>query len=288
MRPLGPKTAALYASTLQRAFGAAGPSRVVPASLLKDWGEPSLSLLRAALRRREVEAGRDPAWIKQAIPKKYAIKKVIRVPGEAEARAYEDAAARFPEGMRVMALLPILLGLRAAEVVGLTRSSVETAVKTGDLVVLRKGGEEQVIRVRGLVPLFEELLAARPARPKAILARGPLQPRKQQWAKAGEILSAGGFAAQYARLRSLVAQVGREAGLEKAHPHLLRHAFATRMNRDGAPLFTVQAALNHKNIATTARYVHASASDVEKFQRPAPVLNSGALGGLPSPAQPSR
>jgi site-specific recombinase XerD len=275
VRPLGPKTEKLYAATLQRAFGNGPPSRVIPQSLLESWGEPSLALLRAALRRREVEAGRDPSWIRQAIPRKYAVKRVIRVPGEAEAAAYEKAAAQLPDGVRILALLPLLLGLRAAEVVGLRRDAVETAVKTGDLVVLRKGGEEQIIRVPSLAPLLQELLNARPARPKTILARGPVQPRKLRWDKAGEVLSAGGFAGQYARLRALVRQVGEVAGIAKVHPHLLRHAFATRMNRDGAPLFTVQAALNHKNIATTARYVHASASDVEKFQRPAPVLTGG-------------
>jgi len=272
VRPLGPKTTALYASTLKRAFGGGKPSRVIPASLLEDWSEASLGLLRAALRRKEIESGRDPSWIRQAIPRKYAIRKVIRVPGEAEARAYEAAAAQLPEGTRVMALLPLLLGLRAAEVVGLQRTAVQDAVKTGDLVVLRKGGEEQIIRVPGLAPLFEELLATRPARGKARLSRGPVQVRRQAWAKAGEVLSAGGFAAQYAKLRVLVAQAGKAAGMDHVHPHLLRHAFATRMNRDGAPLFTVQAALNHKNIATTSRYVHASASDVEKFQRPVPAL----------------
>jgi integrase len=229
-----------------------------------------------------MEAGRDAAWVKAAIPRKYAVKRVIRVPGEKEALAYEQAAATFPEGKRILALLPILLGLRAAEVVGLKREAVEAAVKTGDLVVLRKGGEEQIIRVPNLRPLFEELLAARPARPQAILARGPVRPRKQTWAVAGEVLSAGAFPAQYAALRALVSKVGKKAGMGRVHPHLLRHAFATRMNRDGAPLFTVQAALNHKNIATTSRYVHAAASDVEKFQRPA------LLATPPDPLSPPR
>lgn len=278
MRPLGPRTRHLYSSTLRRAFGGLPPSAAVPLQVLDTWSESNLGILRAALRRHETEAGRDPGWIKQAVPRKYAVKRVVRIPGEQEAQAYETAAAKLPPGVRVMALLPIVLGLRAAEVCGLRRDAVRAAVRSGELIAVRKGGEEQVIRVAALKSLFEELLATKPARPKAVLARGPVAHRKQAWDVAGEVLSGGGFPGQYQALRRLVQQVGETAGIDGLHPHLLRHAFATRMNRDGAPLFTIQAALNHKHIGTTQRYVHASAADVEKFQRPLPAALSAALG----------
>lgn len=272
MRPLGPRTLQLYRSTLRRAFGELPPSSTIPAHVL-EWKEASLGILRAALRRYETEEGRDPTWVKAAVPRRYAIKRVKRIPGEQEALAYEAAAAKLPKGERVMALLPVLLGLRAAEVCGLRRDAVRAAARSGELIAVRKGGEEQIIRVANLKPLLEELLATKPARPKATLTKGPVAPRKLHWDVAGEVLSGGGFPGQYQALRRLVRRVGEAAGIEGLHPHLLRHAFATRMNRDGAPLFTIQAALNHKNIATTQRYVHASAADVEKFQRPL----SGAL-----------
>lgn len=273
MRPLGPKTEKLYASSLRRAFGAAAPSSAVPAHV-RAWGESSLALLRAALKRHCQEAGLDAEWIKKALPRKYAVRKVLRVPGEAEAAAYEKAAARCLPGVRVLALLPIALGLRAAEVVTLQRQAVQEALKTGDLIVLRKGGKEQVVPAGHLHDMLKELLDTRPAKPQPKL-RGPapLAPRRIVWTQAGEVLSAGDFQAQYQKLRALVAHVGKEAGLEHVHPHLLRHAYATRLNRDGAPLFTVQAALGHASITTTQRYVHASAQDVAKFQRPAPRLD---------------
>lgn len=283
MRPLGPRTQQLYRGALRRAFGNFPPGKAIPPHVLASWTEANLGLLRAALRRYEAENGRDASWIKAAVPRKYGIKRIVRIPGEGEAQAYEAAAAKLAPGVRVMALLPIVLGLRAAEVCGLRRDTVRAAVKSGELIALRKGGEEQVIRVGALKPLFEELLATKPARPKAILSRGAVMPRKQAWEVAGEVLSGGGFPGQYQALRRLVQQVGRDAGIEKLHPHLLRHAYATRLNRDGAPLFTIQAALNHKSIATTQRYVHASAADVEKYQRP---LSNALVNALLIPGVP--
>ena len=89
--------------------------------------------------------------------------------------------------------------------------------------------------------------------------------RLRRWKRVGEILSPGVYHSQYQNLRKLVRQVGAQAGITGMRPHLLRHAFATRLNRAGAPLFTIKAALNHKNIETTQRYVHASAEDAEKY-----------------------
>lgn len=220
------------------------------------------------MRRRVNEEGGDPSWVTKALPVRWQVRRVVRSPSEEEARAYEAAAAELSPGVRVVALLPLLLGLRASEVVGLERENVKRAVRTGELTVLRKGGVEQNIRVSRLKTLLEELLAA-PRAKAAVRIGEPVE--RGVWEFAGQVLAGGGRKTQYEALRLLVRDTGARADIEGLRPHLLRHAYATRMARDGASVFTIQTALNHADVATTQKYVHPTAEDVEKFQRPVPV-----------------
>ena len=51
----------------------------------------------------------------------------------------------------------------------------------------------------------------------------------------------------------------------KAHPHMLRHTFATKLLREGKiDLPTLQNLLGHANINTTAVYTRATMQDLEK------------------------
>lgn len=190
----------------------------------------------------------------------------MAIPGEEDARAYEAAAASLPRGRRALALIPLALGLRAEELCSLSRESVKRAVKTGELIAMRKGGRERVIPAKKVQALLSELLEAPAARGRGHRPISGPRPA-QAWAHVGEILSPGSYQTQYQGLRALIRKTGAAAGLDGTRPHLLRHAFATRMNRDGASVFTIQAALDHANIATTMRYVHASHADVERHQR---------------------
>jgi len=66
------------------------------------------------------------------------------------------------------------------------------------------------------------------------------------------------------QLYRIIRKYADMAGI-KAHPHALRHTFATKLLREGKiDLPTLQNLLGHENINTTAVYTKASMEDLEK------------------------
>jgi site-specific recombinase XerD len=131
-------------------------------------------------------------------------------------------------------------GLRAAEAVGLDVGDVDYEQET---VHVRdgKGAKDRI------VPLGERAgtLVARyvhEARPQ--LARG---------AENALFLSVRGRRLDTSALRKLV-----------AHPHRLRHAFATHLLEGGADLRTIQELLGHSSLSTTQMYSHVDAKRLRR------------------------
>lgn len=58
-----------------------------------------------------------------------------------------------------------------------------------------------------------------------------------------------------------VREAGRDAGLKRAHPHLLRATFATALLNRGAKAHTVKDLLGHVNLKTTMRYLAVTDTD---------------------------
>ena len=225
-------------------------------SAMRQWSPSRRAVVRAASRH----AGRlDLADIIATTPAAKRLRRVSVGMTEDAARDYEAAAGELPAHLRALALLPLATGLRSEELLSLSRQQVQRAVKAGELIFTRKGGEERRHPVVNAVALLQATLLA-PAAPgrKAALQQSPL--RHRGWNVIREILTPGAPITAYHLFRKLTIRLG-------ARPHLLRSAYATRMHRDGAPLDVIRAALGHRSIETTALYLHAEAADIVKYVR---------------------
>lgn len=269
LRPLAPRSEAEYEAILRRAFPESGDPIRDPAPEVRDWTEGRRVVLRAAMKRALLLRGAKPEVVAAylaRIPKAPPVKTApVRIPSEAEAQKYEAAAGALPYPDRAFALLPLAIGLRANEVLSLARPEVERAVETGTLRFTRKGGKIVDLPVDNAVEHFTGLLNASGRQPGDERPASIAAPKK--WKITGQILSGGKRGTQYRILWDLIRFVADEAGVKDVHPHALRHAFATRMARDGAPLTTIQYALGHSSSRTTERYVHPAADDVRKYLR---------------------
>lgn len=250
LRPLSPNTRAQYEKALARGVSDSETSR---------------RLLRAALRRQALEQGQDPeASVSAVPPPAYQIRRVREFLSEADAQLYESAARQLPPGRRALALLPLALGLRAASLLELEHRAVERGVQEGVLKVLLKRGKEDLVSCGRATGLLQELLEAPAAKGRARLGE---KKASRRWAWVGEILSPGALITQYHALRDLVEGVGHAAGLKGVSPHDLRHAFASRLLRDGATIADVQRALGHESPQTTMIYLHGDPGRVGQFMR---------------------
>ena len=260
-KPISPRTESEYRRALTHCFGEGLPSGPVKIDL--SGVTPSrMTVIKSAVRWALDRDDARCASILASLPQlPWSVKRAVEIPAEAEMLKYEQATSALPIGRRELALLPLRMGLRASEVTGLQRRAVQRAAEHGELVVLRKGGKEAKLPASHCVELFSGLLET--VKLQANSTFGTV--RGSAWSTAGEILSSGLPISQYHALRSLVRSTGKQAGLEGLRPHKLRHAFATRMMKKGAPLSVVQWMLGHADVKTTLLYVHPSAEDAVKY-----------------------
>jgi len=247
-KPLSPTTEDLYTRVLNRALASFGD--------IPTWTNSNKALLRAAAKKRADEGALslDKAETLLKLAKaSWAPKRVVEAPTEKELKAFEKAAEQLPESRRALILLPLALGLRAKELLLVDRRSVERALDSGKLLVMRKSGKEQLIPAKRAQHLLHGILTAKRFS------------NSTRWEFAREILSGGKFITAYHIFHRLVRSTGELAGIEGMHPHGLRHGFATRMLADGAPIGLISQMLGHSNVTTTQRYPELEGA--EKFLR---------------------
>jgi site-specific recombinase XerD len=205
-------------------LGRARPRKLAPATIAR-----KLSAVRSFLR-----FALGPTKVPDA---SLSPKRPRRLPDTPKAEEIEAALAALdgdgPLAMRNQALVELVYsaGLRSAEAVGLDLGDVD--FDREQLHVRGKGGKERV------VPLGEEAAHA--------LARYLHRARPELVARPENalFLSARGRRLDTSTLRRVF-----------AHPHRLRHAFATHLLEGGADLRTIQDLLGHSSLSTTQLYSH--------------------------------
>jgi site-specific recombinase XerD len=181
--------------------------------------------------------------------------KLPAILSKAEVKAVLEA----PRSLGDRAILATMYGagLRVSEVTGLKVSDLDRERK----VIRVRGGKGNKDRQVMFADSLRELLVAwwRFRKPKDWLFPGE---------KPGEPVTRG-------TVHRMCVEAGRRSGIGKhVHPHSLRHAFATHLLDDGASLPVIQVLLGHRNLKTTARYLHVSETAVQSAKSPLEMLGS--------------
>jgi len=224
---------------LRRYAAALGERGVVPATVAR-----KLAALRALYRTMR-EHGRIVANPADLVPAPKRPQKLPRVLKADEVAALLDRIpATTPLEVRDRAMFEVAYacGLRAEELVNLDAASVDFDAE--EVRVEGKGGKTRIVPVgeAAVRSLTRYLDRARPA----------LQVDRDE---AALFLSKSGRRLSTSDVRRRLRVWARRAAVQGgAHPHALRHSFATHLLDGGADLRAIQELLGHSSISTTQIY----------------------------------
>jgi site-specific recombinase XerD len=160
-------------------------------------------------------------------------------------------------------------GLRISEVVRLRVSDIDS--QRGVLLVRQGKGQKD-----RLLPLSPALLAELRAYWRRYRPVGWLFPGQ----KPGRHLNLNA-------LQRLFARLVRPLGFGKAvSMHTLRHSYATHLLEAGVDVVTLQRLLGHRDLSTTARYLHVSTQHLQRTSSPLDALLAAPLPTA-SPSTPA-
>lgn len=181
---------------------------------------------------------------------------------EVTAAGRKNARDPWPERDLAVIVTLITCGLRLAELLDLTMRSIDGPEEERVIGVRGKGNKERTVPLEPEVEtIITSYTLSRMRRfPGRIAADAPLFVDNR-----GNAMKRGG-------LQYMVEQLYREAGIRSRVPsgalvHALRHTFATSLARNGASGTELQRLLGHESLATTQRYVDATAREVRQAAR---------------------
>lgn len=205
-----------------------------------------------------VEKPRVPKSRPKAIVGDDSVDRLLRV----AAAGRQGARDPWPERDFAVVVTLLTCGLRLSELLDLSMRSIDGPPEDRVIGVRGKGNKERTVP---LEPEVESIIAAyiesRLRRfPGRIAADAPL------------FVDNRGVRMGRGALQYMIEQLYREAGIRTKVPagalvHALRHTFATSLARNGASGTELQRLLGHESLATTQRYVDATAREVRAAAR---------------------
>ena len=170
------------------------------------------------------------------------------------ARLFQHLPLGDDQGCRNAAIVALMVdcGLRLSEVAGLDVDDVD--LEDGLVRVLGKGRRQELVPFGSFT--------------RTVLRRW-IQHYRRFFADGTPELFPSPYGGRLTAegIKSMVQRLAERCGIERLHPHLLRHTAATRLLANGCDLHTVQRILRHRQIETTTRYLHLLHSDVQEKMR---------------------
>lgn len=167
---------------------------------------------------------------------------------------YMDACLELRDPVKTILRLLPLTGMRIAEICGLKSDNIENVGSRTLLKIRGKGDKERII------PLSK---TAWNILRTYLLSNGYMY-EDGSGMMSGDIFETSmGTPIRPHYVRKYTRKIANDRPILKGlSPHILRHTFATRVNRSGVDLKTLQALLGHSQITTTSRYLHPTADDL--------------------------
>jgi integrase/recombinase XerD len=194
----------------------------------------------------------ESAGVMPGIPKRDKVLPVVMTEGEVERiiDGCRDGDSAFAVRDRTMIEMAYGCGLRASELVSLKLSDID---ETGGVMYIRgKGRKERIVPYVGSLKETVRFYLAS--------SRPNLEKFREGGGSRSDFLflSKNGRQMNRRELWNILQKRGRAAGVARSrlHPHVLRHSFATHLQRRGMNLRTLQELLGHSSIAVTEKYAH--------------------------------
>lgn len=252
---LGLEPAEVEIRTLRRYVAGLSEQHQAPTTIAR-----KLATIRA-LYRVQVELGaatHNPAELVPAPKRPRTLPRILKRDEISALLDHVPARTALEQRDRALLELAYACGLRAEEIVTLELGNVDFDAET--VRVEGKGGKSR------LVPVGEQALAAvafylergRPALRSERAVEVRLDAEPLFLSKTGRRLSTSDVRR---RLRTWTRSLQQQVpALAEAHPHTLRHTFATHLLEGGADLRAIQEMLGHSTISTTQVYTRVESS----------------------------